>query len=54
VFAARCPFAIDACAVQPPLAPVAAAGGDRWLAACHRPDAWPALARERAAVAVPR
>ena len=27
VFAARCPFAVDACAVQPPLAPVAAGGG---------------------------
>jgi oligopeptide/dipeptide ABC transporter ATP-binding protein len=54
VFAARCPFAVDACAVQPALAPVAAAGDDRWSAACHRRDQWQALARERAAVATPR
>ena len=32
VFAARCPFAIDACAVQPPLAPVPA----RWSPAGGR------------------
>src|ERR1700678_574013 len=55
VFAARCPFAVDACAVQPPLASVATAGAaaeaDPWGAACHRADEWPALARERAAVA---
>jgi oligopeptide/dipeptide ABC transporter ATP-binding protein len=54
VFAARCPFAIDACAVQPPLEPVPEAGGGRWSAACHRNEEWPALARERAAVAAPR
>jgi oligopeptide/dipeptide ABC transporter ATP-binding protein len=54
VFAARCPFAVDACGVQPPLAPVGGAGADGWSAACHRRDAWPALARERAAVAARR
>jgi oligopeptide/dipeptide ABC transporter ATP-binding protein len=59
VFAARCPFAIDACAVQPPLDPVAGpdAGpdADRWSAACHRSGQWQALARERSATeAVPR
>jgi oligopeptide/dipeptide ABC transporter ATP-binding protein len=59
VFAARCPFAVDACAVQPPLDPVAGAAdtagadGGRWSAACHRRDQWPALARERT-VAAPR
>jgi hypothetical protein len=47
VFAARCPFAIDACAVQPDLEPVANAGGDPWTAACHRQQEWPALARDR-------
>jgi len=50
VFAARCPFAIDACAVQPPLEPVADQAGERWSAACARRDEWPALARQRAAV----
>src|ERR1700678_1028265 len=30
VFAARCPFAIDACAVQPALEPVAEAGRGQW------------------------
>jgi oligopeptide/dipeptide ABC transporter ATP-binding protein len=54
VFAARCPFAIDACAVQPPLEPVPEADGGRWSAACLRHEEWPALARERAAVAAPR
>ena len=54
VFAPRCPFAIDACAVQPALEPVPAAAGGRWSAACHRHEEWPALARERAAVAAPR
>jgi oligopeptide/dipeptide ABC transporter ATP-binding protein len=54
VFAARCPFAIDACAVQPRLEPVAEAGGGHWSAACHRREEWPALARERGAVAAPR
>jgi oligopeptide/dipeptide ABC transporter ATP-binding protein len=54
VFAARCPFAVGACAVQPPLEPVAEAGADRWSAACHRRDQWQALARERSAVAAPR
>ena len=62
VFAARCPFAVDACAVQPPLTPVAGpvvastalagpvvAGtvGGPWTAACHRQAAWPELARAR-------
>jgi oligopeptide/dipeptide ABC transporter ATP-binding protein len=55
VFAARCPFATGACAVQPPLTPVAgtvvgtAAG--HWTAACHRQDAWLELARARLATA---
>ena len=59
VFAARCPFAIDACAVQPPLAPAAgpvvsgpAVSGPvagQWTAACHRDGAWLALARARPA-----
>ncbi len=52
VFAARCPFAADACAVQPPLLPVtseAVAGQDTsaWTAACHRQAEWPELARGR-------
>ncbi|MGH3252061.1 MAG: ABC transporter ATP-binding protein [Trebonia sp.] len=47
VFAARCPFAVDACAVQPPLAPVADRTGDRWSAACRRQEEWPALATAR-------
>ena len=60
VFAARCPFAIDACAVQPPLAPVPGAvvagpaargGAGHWTVACHRQGAWQALARDRAATA---
>jgi oligopeptide/dipeptide ABC transporter ATP-binding protein len=54
VFAARCPFAIDACAVQPSLEPVAGQEGDRWSAACRRHEEWPALARARSAAAVPR
>jgi ABC-type dipeptide/oligopeptide/nickel transport system ATPase component len=54
VFAARCPFAVDACAVQPALEPVAEAGADRWSAACRRPGQWQALARERSAVTTPR
>ena len=48
VFAARCPFATDACAVQPPLIPVVAgAAPGHWTAACHRQSAWRALARAR-------
>lgn len=63
VFAARCPFATDACAVQPSLVPLPVAGsrpeqtqsadaadtatGHRNVA-CHRQDEWPALARNRA------
>jgi len=43
VFAARCPFAARACAVQPPLAAI----GDRWSVACHRHDEWAALAQTR-------
>ena len=54
VFAARCPFAIEACAVQPPLEPVAGQAAGRWIAACHRHEEWPALASERSAAAVPR
>jgi oligopeptide/dipeptide ABC transporter ATP-binding protein len=40
VFAARCPFAADVCATQPPLADV----GERWRAACHRHQEWEGLA----------
>jgi oligopeptide/dipeptide ABC transporter ATP-binding protein len=40
VFAARCPFAADVCATQPPLAGV----GERWNAACHRHEEWEGLA----------
>jgi oligopeptide/dipeptide ABC transporter ATP-binding protein len=47
VFAARCPFAIDPCAVQPDLEPVTSADGGQWSAACHRQQEWPALARDR-------
>jgi len=54
VFAARCPFAIDACAVQPKLEPVAGQEEDHWRAACHRHEEWPALARARSAATVPR
>ncbi len=43
VFAARCPFAADACAEQPALE----TAGDRWSVACHRHEEWEALARER-------
>jgi len=46
VFAARCPFAIDApdaCASQPSLEPV----GDRWTTACHRHTEWRDLAAHR-------
>ena len=43
VFAARCPFAIGACARQPPLEEVA----DGWTAACHRHEEWATLARTR-------
>jgi oligopeptide/dipeptide ABC transporter ATP-binding protein len=39
VFAARCPFAADVCAVQPPPTAV----GERWSVACHRHDEWAAL-----------
>jgi oligopeptide/dipeptide ABC transporter ATP-binding protein len=41
VFAARCPFAADVCATQPPLAAV----GERWSVACHRHQEWGALAQ---------
>ena len=54
VFAARCPFAVDACAVQPALEPVAEGGAENWSAACHRHAEWQPLARERPAVATPR
>ena len=51
VFAARCPFAVDACAVQPPLEEVGDPAGGRWTSACHRHEEWPELARKRPAVA---
>jgi oligopeptide/dipeptide ABC transporter ATP-binding protein len=54
VFAARCPFAIEACAVQPPLEPVADQAAGRWIAACRRHEEWPALASGRSVAAVPR
>ena len=43
VFAARCPFAADVCATQPPLTAI----GERWSVACHRHEEWGALARVR-------
>jgi oligopeptide/dipeptide ABC transporter ATP-binding protein len=43
VFAARCPFAADACAAQPRLETVEG----RWSVACHRREEWTALAREQ-------
>jgi oligopeptide/dipeptide ABC transporter ATP-binding protein len=43
VFAARCPFAIAACAVQPALEVVEG----RWSVACHRYQEWAALAQDR-------
>jgi hypothetical protein len=43
VFAARCPFAVGACAEQPSLERVA----DRWTAACRRHEEWIPLARAR-------
>ncbi|HEY1824293.1 MAG TPA: oligopeptide/dipeptide ABC transporter ATP-binding protein [Trebonia sp.] len=54
VFAARCPFAIDPCALQPPLEPVADQAADRWSAACHRHEEWPDLAAARPVAAVRR
>ena len=47
VFAARCPFAVAACAVQPPLELVADQADEHWSAACHRYQEWPDLARAR-------
>jgi len=44
VFAARCAFAADVCATQPPLTVV----GERWSAACHRHEEWDALTRSAA------
>jgi oligopeptide/dipeptide ABC transporter ATP-binding protein len=41
VFAARCPFAAEVCATQPPLTTI----GERWSVACHRREEWGALAR---------
>jgi oligopeptide/dipeptide ABC transporter ATP-binding protein len=41
VFADRCPFAAEVCAIQPPLTAI----GERWSAACHRHEEWGALAR---------
>jgi hypothetical protein len=41
VFAARCAFAADVCATQPPLTPA----GERWSVACHRHQEWGALAQ---------
>jgi oligopeptide/dipeptide ABC transporter ATP-binding protein len=43
VFAARCPFAADACAAQPALETI----GDQWSVACHRHEEWGALALAR-------
>ena len=43
VFAARCPFAVAACAAQPPLQTI----GDQWSVACHRHQEWAPLARAR-------
>jgi len=43
VFAARCRFAIDACAKQPELVTL----GDRRTVACHRHDEWLAIAQDR-------
>jgi len=53
VFAARCPFAIEACAVQPQLEPVADQAAARWTAACRRHEEWPVLASQRSAAAIP-
>jgi oligopeptide/dipeptide ABC transporter ATP-binding protein len=44
VFAARCAFAADICAIQPPLTLV----GERWSAACHRHEEWGALTQSAA------
>jgi oligopeptide/dipeptide ABC transporter ATP-binding protein len=41
VFADRCRFAADACAVQPPLTAIS----EWWSVACHRHEEWGALAR---------
>ncbi len=41
VFADRCPFAAEVCAVQPPLAAI----GERWSVACHRHEEWGHLAQ---------
>jgi oligopeptide/dipeptide ABC transporter ATP-binding protein len=43
VFAARCPFAIDVCSVQPLLE----TAGDRRTVACHRHGEWESLAHSR-------
>jgi oligopeptide/dipeptide ABC transporter ATP-binding protein len=51
VFAARCPFAADACAAQPPLTPASLSS---WWAACHRQAEWPDLARARPATTTRR
>jgi oligopeptide/dipeptide ABC transporter ATP-binding protein len=45
VFAARCPFGIELCHVQPALAVVDAAAGHS--VACHRHEDWEAEARQR-------
>jgi oligopeptide/dipeptide ABC transporter ATP-binding protein len=58
VFAARCPFAVGACAVQPPLEPVpgvvAGPAPGHWRAACHRQGEWLPLARARTAATARR
>src|ERR1700722_6244336 len=54
VFAARCPFAVAACAVQPPLELIADQAGEHWSAACHRHEEWPDLARARPVAAARR
>jgi oligopeptide/dipeptide ABC transporter ATP-binding protein len=47
VFAPRCPFAVEACARQPALTPVA----DDWSVSCHRREEWSELARSRTSAA---
>jgi oligopeptide/dipeptide ABC transporter ATP-binding protein len=58
VFAARCPFAVAACAVAPvleespsdrPAVTTSETPAERWTAACHRQLEWPDLARDRPA-----
>jgi len=50
VFAPRCPFVVDACAVQPSLETVQTG----WSVACHRHEDWRVLAEQRAGAPRPR